>query len=84
MISCFFQSAANRDRETVSLRRIHKVPLERSSHCFSSVFVLYIVCSDPHLVASVLLPLTGVFLFACQISLDPLSLIFRLPFRGVT
>ena len=48
------------------------------------VVVLYVVCSVPHLVSFVLLPLDGVLLLACQISLDPLGMSFRRLLRGVT
>ena len=65
-----------------ALQRIHKVPLDRSSHCFRSVVVLYVMCSFPHIGFLRVFPFAGVLLLACQISLHPIGMRFRL-LRGV-
>ena len=62
----------------MSLRRIHKVPLERSRHCLSPVFVSNVLRSVPHFVScSVTIPVCVVSLLSCQIFLNPLSLLPR-------
>ena len=68
----------------MSRRRIHKVPLERSRHCLSPVFVSNVLRSVPHFVSFCpRLTARAVSLFSCQTFLNPLSLLPRFLHRDL-
>ena len=74
MISCVDRGLLMEDEKTVSLRRTHQIPLERSCHCLRPVFVFNVQRSVPHFVFCSLRFAARVFLFSCQTLLNSVSL----------
>ena len=68
----------------VSLRGIHKVPLEGPGHGLRHVDMLCVVCSIPQLVPIVLVSLIGLFSLTCQVSRNILGMSSRLLRQSVS